>query len=101
MARMIPGSINTALTWAVLLLIPPITGYLLAKIRSPLVRELLLALFLPTPIIILTTAMILLPSAPPSDFGWWMTGMIMISPAIVIWAMLGGTGYVVGRRNVR
>jgi hypothetical protein len=98
---MMPGSINTALTWACLLLVPPIVGYWLAKVRSPLVRLPLLALFLPTPIIILTTAMMLLPSAPPSDFGWWMAGMIMISPAIVIWAMLAGTGYIVSRRNVR
>ena len=100
-ARVMPGSISTALTWTFLMLVPPIAGYWLAKVRSPRVRLPLLALFLSTPIILLTTAMTLLPSAPPSDFGWWMAGMIMISPAIVIWAMLAGTGYVVSRRQVR
>lgn len=96
-----PGSINTALTWACLLLVPPIAGYWLAKVRSPLVRLPLLVMFLSTPIVLLTIAMAVLPSAPPSDIGWWMAGMIMISPAIVIWAMLAGTGYIVSRRNVR
>jgi hypothetical protein len=98
---MMPGSINTPITWAILLLVPPVVGYCLAKIRSPLVRLSLMAIFLPIPTILLTFAMILLPSAPPSDFGWWMTGMLMISPAIVIWATLAETGYIISRRNIR
>ncbi len=101
LARMMPGSINTALTWAILLLAPLVVGYWLAKVRSARVRFSLMALFLPLPVILLTVAMVLLPSAPPSDLGWWMVGMIMISPAIVIWAMLAGTGYIVSRRKVR
>lgn len=91
----------TILTWAILLLLPPIAGYALAKIRSSLARLALMALLLPLPIILLTVAMLLSPPAPPSLSSWWMAGMIMISPAVVVWAMLSTGGYFVGRRKAR
>jgi len=94
---MTPGSIITFLTWATLLLVPPILGYWLAKVRSPLARFPLIALFLPLPIVLLTIAMLLAPPAPPNRSSWWIAGMIMISPAIVTWAMLIGAGYFAGR----
>jgi len=95
-----PGSIITALMWATLLLLPPILGYWLARIRSPMVRLSLLALSLPLPITLLTVAVLLAPPTLPSLFSWWVAGMIMISPAIVIWAGLAGTAYFIGRRTL-
>jgi sterol desaturase/sphingolipid hydroxylase (fatty acid hydroxylase superfamily) len=97
----ITETISAALTWAILLLVPPVAGYWLGKVRSPLTRLSLLALLISTPVILLTTAMILLPSAPPSDFDWWMAGIIMITLAIVIWAILAGIGYIFSQRSFR
>jgi hypothetical protein len=76
----------------VLVLALPVVGYGVAKVGSPRVRLPLLALLLSTPIILLTTAIAFFPPAPPSDFEWWLAGMIMIDPINVVWAILAGTG---------
>ena len=101
LASMLAGTITTALTWLVVLLVPPVVGYWLAKIKSALARTSLLTLFLPAPAVLFTIVMFLFPPAPPDNLSWWMAGMIMISPVVIIWAMLAGTGYVMGRTNVR
>jgi len=98
---MLPEPFITIITWVILLLLPPVAGYALAKIRSSLARLTLMALLLPLPVILLTIAMLLSPPAPPSFSSWWIAGMIMISPATVAWAVLSAGGYFVGRMEAR
>jgi hypothetical protein len=101
MMRMMSQSLITALTWGTLIMVPPIGGYWLGRVRSATMRIVLLALFLLAPVWVLTILAAMLPPAPPNNFAWWEAGLIMMSPAIVIWGMLAGTGYAVSRANVR
>lgn len=98
---MMTPSIMTALVWGTLLIVPPVGGYWLARVRAPMLRTALLSLFLLTPVWALTILMVATPPAPPSSFSWWVAGLIMIIPAIAIWGMLAGAGYAISRRNAR
>jgi hypothetical protein len=98
---MYPDSIGTALVWAAFFVVPAALGYLVAKIRSHKARLLLLGSLAVLPVAILTAGMALLPPSAPSYLAWWMAGMLMLSPGLVVWAGSSLAGYAEGRRSGR
>lgn len=94
------GSISSLLPWVVALLIPPFTGYGLAKLRSAKVRLVMLALLAVMPLFLLLAGMIGPPSSA-SHVGWMIVTAIIFSPVVLIWAALIGAGYFIGRRTAR
>lgn len=87
--------------WAATVVAPAILAFSVARWLSGRVRLLLLLIVVPLPVWLLTLPMIYLPPAPPSSFAWWATGMVMIAPVAVAWAVIAALGARMGWRNVR
>jgi hypothetical protein len=49
----------------------------------------------------MTIVLALTPPAPPGFLAWWGAAMIMISPVIVVWAVLATIGFAASRQTVR
>lgn len=77
------------------------SGYLIGKIGAVKRRVVALGAMLLAPLAILSAALISAPSSPPGAPHWWIVGLIMIVPAMLVWAMLLGAAYMIGRANVR
>jgi hypothetical protein len=86
---------------AATVVVPAILAFSAAHWLSGRVRLLLLLIVVPLPVWLLTLLMLYLPPAPPSSFAWWATGMVMIAPVAIAWAIVGALGARMGWRNVR
>ena len=87
--------------WAVAVVAPAILAFSAARWLSGRVRLLLLFIVVPLPVWLLTLPLIFLSPAPPSSFAWCATGLVMIPPVAIAWAIVAVLGARIGWRNVR
>ena len=87
--------------WAVAVVAPAILVFSAARWLSGRVRLLLLFIVIPLPVWLLNLPLIFLPPAPPSSFAWCATGLVMIAPVAIAWAIVAVLGARIGWRNVR
>ena len=89
------------IVWALSIVAPAVLAFSVGRWLSGRVRLLLLLTVVPLPIWLLTLPMIYLPPAPHSSLAWWATGMVMIAPVAISWAIVAALGAKLGWRNVR
>ena len=89
------------IVWVVSIVVPAALAFAVARWLSGRVRLLLLFIVIPLPVWLLTLPVVYLPPAPPSTLVWWVTGMMMIAPVAIAWAIVATLGARLGWRNVR
>lgn len=87
--------------WALAVVAPALLGFSVARWLSGRARLMLLLIVIPLPVWLFTAPIVYFPPAQPSSFAWWATGMLMIAPVAVAWALVAAVGARVGWRNVR
>lgn len=87
--------------WIGIIMSAPLLGFLLGSIRSNRRRWATYVVLLLLPVLAMTLFMAFTPPAPPSFLAWWGAAMVMISPVIIIWAILATVGFATARWNVR
>lgn len=87
--------------WASIIVAAPLTGFFVGHLLPASLRRWSLVALLLAPALVMTIVLALTPSAPPSFFVWWGVAMGMISPAMIVWAVLATTGFAASRRSVR
>lgn len=95
------SSINILLMWLTVLIVPPLLGFLLGKLRNLLVRMMLLVLLVLTPVCIVMILVVVSSATQGDLFGWWVMGMIAFSPMVLAWMLLVGLGYFGSRFPIR
>jgi hypothetical protein len=66
------------------------------RVRWSIYGALLLA-----PVAVLTIVLVQALPSPPGFMAWWITGMVMISPAVTAWAVSITAGFAAARWSVR
>ena len=73
-------------------------GLLVGRLSTGWRIWLLLALVMLAPVLLFTAVMLVTPPASHGTFlSWWVAGMIMGAPALLLWVVLVGPGLGIGR----
>ena len=86
--------------WIGIIVSATVVGFLIGHLRNDRMRWAGYVALLLAPTLAMTVALALTPPAPPSFVAWWGAGMVMISPAIVVWAILATAGFAAARWSV-
>ena len=87
--------------WMGIVVSAPLMGFLLGYVRQDRARWISYGALLLAPTLEMTLILAITPPAPPGFLAWWGAGMVMISPAIVVWATLATIGFAAARWSVR
>jgi hypothetical protein len=87
--------------WISIIVSAIVIGFLIGHLRQDRMRWLSYIGLLLAPMLTLTLVLAVTPPAPPSFMAWWGAGMVMISPAVVVWALLATAGFAAARFSVR
>jgi hypothetical protein len=86
--------------WIGIILSATAIGFVVGHLWQRRVRRIVYVGLLLAPTLVLTVALALTPPAPPSFIAWWFAGMVMISPAVVAWAVFTTAGFALARWSV-
>ena len=87
--------------WTGIIVSALLLGFVLGHVRQKRARWISYVALLLAPTMAMTIGLALTPPAPPSFMAWWRAGMVMISPVIVLWAILATAGFAGARWSVR
>jgi hypothetical protein len=79
----------------------PLTGFFVGHLKRVATRMWSFVALLLAPAVAVTMGLAVTPPAPPSFLAWWGEAMIMISPALGVWAALATIGFAASRRIAR